>query len=143
MENSLLLPRNKKKFNINRKISQNRRINAPNKLWQFDIKTGYIHGENKHFYFLAIIDVFNKEIKGYHLGYQCKAVDLKVTIEEAIRDHGPNLNELVIRSDNGPQMTSNQLYQYLDEIGLEHEFIPVSVNLQHLLESISIFLPNS
>ena len=125
MENNLLLPKNKKKFNINRKISQNRRINSPNKLWQFDIKTGYIHGENKHFYFLAIIDVFNKEIKGYHLGYNCKANDLKITIEEAIREHGPNLDELVIRSDNGPQMTSNQLYHYLEDIGLEHEFIPV------------------
>ena len=51
MENSLLLPKNKKKFNINRKVSQNRRIDKPNKLWQFDIKTGYVQGENKHFYF--------------------------------------------------------------------------------------------
>ena len=125
MENNLLLPRNKKKFNINRKVSQNRRIDKPNKLWQFDIKTGYVHAENKHFYFLAIIDVFNKEIKGYHLGYHCKASDLKITIEQAIKQNRPNLDELVIRSDNSPQMTSKQLYNYLDEIGLEHEFIPV------------------
>jgi hypothetical protein len=53
-------------------------------LWQFDIKTGYVHGENKHFYFLAIIDVFNKEIKNYHLGYNCKAKDLKFAVEQAI-----------------------------------------------------------
>ncbi len=125
LENSLLLRRNKKKFNINRKVSQNRKINSPNKLWQFDIKTGYVHGENRHFYFLAVIDVFNKEIKGYHLGYNCKANELKITIEQAIRKHNPDLDELVIRSDHGPQMTSNQLNCYLKDIGLEHEFIPV------------------
>lgn len=49
-EEKLLLPRNKKKIKHNRKLSENRKIDRPNKLWQFDIKTGYIHGENKYFY---------------------------------------------------------------------------------------------
>ena len=123
--NKLLLPKNKKKIKANRKVSQNRKINAPNKLWQFDIKADYIQGENKHFYFLSIIDVFNREVKGHHIGYSCKASDLKITIERAVKEHSPNVNDLVIRSDNGPQMTSNQLYHYLEEVGLEQGFIPV------------------
>lgn len=124
-ENKILLPKNKKKFNFNRKLSQNRKIDRPNKLWQFDIKTGYIQGENKHFYLLGIIDVFSRELKGYHIGLNCKAKDLKFAINEAINKHCPNLAELAIRSDNGPQMTSNQFYNYVNEIGLEHEFIPI------------------
>lgn len=124
-EQKLLLPKNIKKIKINRKLSENRKINKPNQLWQFDIKTGYIHGENKYFYFLAIIDVFNREIVNYHIGYNCKAKDLLLTVEEAIQKHNPNLNELVIRSDNGPQMTSYMFYKYISDIGLEHEFIPV------------------
>ena len=123
-ENKILLPKNKKKLKLNRRVSQNRKIDRPNKLWQFDIKADYIHGENKHFYFLAIKDVFNKKIVGSHIGYNCKAKDLKFTIEQAIKKYNPNLDELTLRSDNGPQMTSNQLFQYVQSIGLEHEFIP-------------------
>ncbi len=122
--NNFLLPRNRKKLKCNRKISQNRKIDRPNKLWQFDIKTDYIHGENKYFYFLAIKDVFNKKIVGQHIGYSCKAADLKFTVEEAIRRQGANINELTLRSDNGPQMTSNQFKEYVESIGLSHEFIP-------------------
>lgn len=106
-------------------MSENRKINKPNQLWQFDIKTGYIHGENKYFYFLAIIDVFTREIINYHIGYSCKAKDLLLTVEEAIQKHKPNLSELVLRSDNGPQMTSYMFYKYINDVGLEHEFIPV------------------
>lgn len=124
-EHSLLLPKNKKKLKINRKVSKNRKITKPNQLWQFDIKQDYIHGENKYFYFLAIKDVFDKRIVGTHLGYHCKAKDLKVTIDRALVKHKPNIDELVIRSDNGPQMTSNELNNYVNKIGLEHEFIPV------------------
>lgn len=122
---NLLLPKNIKKIKINKKISKNRKINRPNQLWQFDIKTGYIHGENKYFYFLAIIDVFTREIINYHLGYNCKAKDLLITVQEAIQRHKPNLHELVIRSDNGPQMTSHLFFNYINEVGLEHEFIPI------------------
>lgn len=123
-ENKLLLPKNKKKLKFNRKISKNRKITKSNQLWQFDIKQDYIHGENRYFYFLAIKDVFNKKIIGTHIGYHCKARDLKVTIERAIDKYRPDLSQLALRSDNGPQMTSHELNNYVNEIGLEHEFIP-------------------
>jgi putative transposase len=125
-ENSLLLPRNKKKVKINRKICENRKINKPNQLWQFDIKTDYIHGENSYFYLLAFIDVFNRKIVNYHIGKSCKAQDLKSTLAEALLLEGiTDINLLVTRSDNGPQMTSHMFNNYVNEIGLEHEFIPV------------------
>jgi putative transposase len=73
----------------------------------------------------SIIDIFNKKLINYHIGYSCKASDLKFTFLEAIKLLKPNLEQLVIRSDNGPQMTSNQFNDYVTSIGLDHEFIPV------------------
>lgn len=138
---NILLSKNQKKFKINRKVSENRKITRPNQLWQFDIKVGYIHGENRHFYLLGVIDVFDKTVVGYHIGLSCKARDLKFVINEAIKARGVNVEDLVIRSDNGPQMTSNQFNEYVLSIGLEHEFIPVRCpNKNAFIESFfSIF----
>lgn len=83
-ENRLLLPRNRKKIRHARKLCENRIINAPNKLWEFDIKYGYIHGENRYFFILAFIDVFLRKIVGYHIGLSCKAGDLVFTLDRAI-----------------------------------------------------------
>ena len=35
-------------------------------------------------------------------------------------------NRLVIRSDNGTQMTSHQFRKYVEELGIHHEFTPFS-----------------
>lgn len=109
-------------------MCSNRKITAPNQLWELDIKQGLIHGENKVFYFLAYIDVFTKKVVGCHLGYNCKALHLKMTLDEALTFEGldPKNNDLVIRSDNGPQMTSNIFRDFVDSLGTEHEFTPPS-----------------
>ena len=124
-ENNLLLPRNKKKIKANRKICTNRTITGPNQLWEFDIKYGYIHGENRHFYILTFIDVFNRKQVNYHVGLSCKAEDLKFTFNQAlIKENISDNKSLTIRSDNGPQMTSNMFRNYIETLELEHEFIP-------------------
>ena len=120
----LLLPRHRKKRQKHHKISRNRVITQPNRLWQFDIKYGYIHGENRHFYLAAFKDIFDKEIVGYHIGLHCQGHHLALAFQEAVRKRQLNdTSGLVIRSDNGPQMTSYQFQQSLAE-QCEHEFIP-------------------
>ena len=126
-EFGLLLPRPKKKRRKYEKICVNRRINGPNQLWEFDIKQGVIHGENRAFYFLAFIDVFLREIVGYLIGLSCRAIHLKMALSEALRRQGIGRdNRLVIRSDNGTQMTSHQFRKYVEELGIHHEFTPFS-----------------
>jgi len=122
-ELNILLPKKKKTSKFKRRISENRRVNAPNQLYQFDIKYGYIHGENRHFYLLAFLDVFTKEVVGYHIGRTCTGKDLKLTFERILASREVNPEKLVIRSDNGPQMTSNQ-FKYFVEEKVHHEFIP-------------------
>ena len=126
-EEGLLLERPKRKRRKYQRICMNRRINGPNQLWQFDIKQGCIHGENRAFYLLAFVDVFSREIAGCHIGLSCKAIHLRMALGEALKKQGIKKdNRLVIRSDNGSQMTSHEFRKYVEERGLCHEFTPLS-----------------
>lgn len=124
-ENKLLLNR-KKKIKKVKKLASNYKVTGPNQLWQFDIKYGYVHGEDRHFYFLAFVDVYTKKVMGYHLGLQCTANDLKLALKASLAVVSQEDQEnLIIRSDNGPQMSSRQFKAYVDSLNLCHEFIPV------------------
>jgi putative transposase len=125
-ENNLLLPRRYKKKRRFRRICLNRTVTGPNQLWEFDIKYGHVHGENKFFFILAFVDVFTRKVIDYHCGKTCKALDLKFTLLEALRkERIDHTSGLVIRSDNGTQMTSYMFQKHIEENGVvEHEFIP-------------------
>lgn len=125
-ENDLLLPKKKKKKRCGRKLCVDRAITQPHQLWQFDIKYGYIDGENRFFFLMGFIDVFHREIMGYHIGLRCQASDIIFTLDEVLQKHGVDPSGLVIRSDNGSQMTSHQFRRYVEGLGLEHEFTPPS-----------------
>lgn len=128
-ENNLLLF--KQNMSGKRKFKKSRceymDINGPNQLWQFDIKYMWIHGEGRWCYFLGFIDVYSKKVTGYYLGKSCKAGDLVFTLNQALINEGiTETHQLVVRSDNGPQMSSNRFYFYLKRLEqkLSHEFIP-------------------
>lgn len=102
-------------------------VSKPNQLWQFDLKYIWIHGENRWCFFLGFIDVVSKKVTGWYVGKTCKAGDLVFTLNQAIKSEGiTSENPLTIRSDNGPQMSSNRFYFYLKNLEkkLTHEFIP-------------------
>lgn len=127
-QNLLLFKQN---FIKKRKFKKSRceylEVSKPNELWQFDLKYIWIHGEDRWCFLLAFIDVVSKKITGYYLGKTCKAGDLVFTLNEAIKNEGITDDQsLVIRSDNGPQMSSNRFHFYLKSLEkkLTHEFIP-------------------
>jgi putative transposase len=97
-------------------------------MWELDLKYGFIHGENRFFYILAIIDVYMRYIVNYYIGLRCTGKDLVFTLNNAVKEHGIfNTDQLVIRSDNGSQMTSNVFIQNVNSFGedrLLHELIP-------------------
>ena len=102
-------------------------VSRPNELWQFDLKYIWIHGEQRWCFLLAFIDVFSKKVVGYYIGKSCKSGDLIFTLNQAIQSEKlTHDNKLVIRSDNGPQMSSNRFHFYLKKLEqkLSHEFIP-------------------
>ena len=102
-------------------------VSKPNQLWQFDLKYIWIHGENRWCFFLGFIDVVSKKVTGWYVGKTCKAGGLVFTLNQAIKNEKiTSENPLTIRSDNGPQMSSNRFYFYLKNLEkkLTHEFIP-------------------
>ena len=112
---------------IKKKRCEYRDVTAPNQLWQFDLKHVYIHGENAWCYVLSFIDVFTKKIVGYAIGKTIKAGTLILTLQTALGTEKVAHNHaLQIRSDNGPQMSSNRFHFFLKKLErkLTHEFIP-------------------
>lgn len=124
-ENNLLL-KTHKKFKKFKKFCINRKLTKPHQVWEFDIKYGYLQGENRWFFILTYIDVFSRVITGAYIGLTCKAHNLAATLSLALKKWELNENELIIRSDNGPQMTSNLFKDYLANLQekINHEFIP-------------------
>ncbi len=133
---NMCLPKKKKQKRQGKKICENRVVTGPNQLWQFDIKYGYIDGDNRFFFLMAFIDVFNRKVVEYHVGLRCQAKDILAHLELALEKPGVDPSKLVIRSDNGPQMTSSRFKMKVEELGLEHEFTPPSTpNLNAYVES--------
>lgn len=147
-ENNLLLFKQNQtgKKKVKKKRCDYVNVTGPNQLWQFDLKYGYIHGENRWFFVLAFIDVFSKKVPNYYIGTSCKAGDLITTLNQALISEGITADhKLVIRSDNGPQMSSNKFYFYLKRLEqkLAHEFIPVQTpNRNAYIESFFSILEN-
>jgi putative transposase len=122
----LQLKRVKKKKTKFGKMAKNHKVTRKNQVWEFDIKYGYLHGEKRFFFLLAFIDVFSREIKGWHLGYHCKAHDLARTLAVSLDDEKiVETDNLIIRSDNGPQMRADYFKDYIKELPTDHEFIPI------------------
>lgn len=128
-ENDLLLPKRKKIKRLkSKRIAHNRIISKPNQLWELDLKYGYIHGEGRFYFMLMIIDVFVRYIVNFYIGLSCTGKDLVLTLNRAIDEYKVDSGQLVIRSDNGSQMTSNAFIANVERYEGEvvHELIPPS-----------------
>lgn len=127
-ENNLLLFNSVQvRTKIKKKRCEYREVTAPNQLWQFDLKHVYIHGENSWCYVLSFIDVYSKKVVGYSIGKTIKSGNLILTLNSALlQENISHEHPLQIRSDNGPQMSSNRFHFYLKKLErkLTHEFIP-------------------
>ncbi|MBS4189758.1 IS3 family transposase [Bacillus sp. FJAT-49705] len=104
-ELDILRPQRQKKVSYPRKLARNRTITGSNQLWESDIKYGYIEGEDRFFFVLSIIDVYDRSIIEYYMGLSCTAKDLKQTLLRALfkRKQINELEKPVIRTNNGPQ----------------------------------------
>lgn len=125
-EEELLLPRKKKlKKDFKKLPASNHVVTEPLRLWQFDIKYGWVHGESRFFYLLAFIDVFSREIIDFYIGLNCKGESLVNLLDSAIKKAGvTDTTSLTIRSDNGSQMTCKAFREKVESLGLDHEYIP-------------------
>ncbi|WP_256237545.1 DDE-type integrase/transposase/recombinase [Bacillus sp. EB600] len=98
-------------------------MKGSNHLWEADIKYGNVEGEDRFFFVMSIIDVFDRGIIAYHMGLSC---DVKQTLKRAIlkRQQFDKLEKSVIRTDNGPQFISHTFEEFCEKSKIEHERIP-------------------
>lgn len=142
-ELDILRPQRKIKRKYPRRLAMNRVITASNQLWETDVKYGYIAGEDRFFFVMPIIDVFDRCIVAYHIGLSCEAKDVVITLKSALfkRQLYMVSQKPVIRSDNGPQFISNLFEGTCLELGIEHERIPFKTpNLNAHIEAFHAIL---
>jgi putative transposase len=124
-ELDILGEQRKKKTKHPRKIARNREISGSNQLWELDIKYGYVFGEQRFFYLLSVIDVYDRSIVDYHIGLSCEAAHAVQAVRRALfkRQLYGAENPPVLRTDNGPQFTSHTFGDFCEGF-MEHERIP-------------------
>ena len=104
-----------------RKRPKNHDISKPNQYWESDIKfiptkyDGYIP-------VLSIIDAFDRSIVGVYIGHSIKAKDFIKTLQKAIDFRNAVPENLIIRTDNGPQFKAKITAALMEELNITHEF---------------------
>lgn len=136
-ELEILQMQRKKKPKHPRRLPKNHTITGPNQLWQMDIKYGYVHGCNRFFFVLSIIDVFDRVIVNYYQGTACDAMHACETVREALASRVKEGEPLpIIRTDNGPQFVSAAFGDMCEELKMIHERIPPKTpNMNAYIES--------
>ena len=122
-------------------IGRKRKATGSNEHWEIDLKYGYIKGISQFFYQISIIDIFDRSIVESHIGLSAKAKDAARIVKLAVEKRGVRPDQLVIRSDNGPQFKAKVFAKTLHELKITHERIPVnSPNLSAYIESFHSIL---
>ena len=143
-ELGILRPQRKLSGQKPKKLAKKVSVDGPNQLWQVDVKYGYISGVDRFFFQLSAIDVYTREVVGYHLGLSCTAKDAVRVISRALtkrRIEGGDTKGLVLRTDNGPQFIANVFVKACEELSIVHERIPVRTpNMNAHIESFHAIL---
>lgn len=122
----MLRPQRQLKFKHPRKPARNRVITESNQLWEMDIKYGYIAGEDRFFYILSVIDVYDRMIVAHYKGLSCSGEDAAATLKRALirRNLIGDSKKPAVRTDNGPQFICDAFESACLELKIEHERIP-------------------
>lgn len=103
-----------------------RRIQAkrPMEYLCLDIKYVWVHGENRWYYQLAIMDVFSRRILCWIFQRSVKQTDVIALMRYLDLRFG--LKGVIIRNDNGSQFIANAVRQVLQDLEAKQEFTHVA-----------------
>lgn len=124
-EMNVLRPQRLRVFRHPRKVACNRAVTGPNQLWEMDVKYGWIVGEQRFFFLMDILDVFDRSVVAYHIGLTCEARHAVQIVQEGLmkRQLFAAKERPVIRTDNGPQFISHLFEEACERFQLTHERI--------------------
>jgi len=126
-EHILLEP---KKRVRNKRYVQHRRVapKGPLKILEMDIKYFWIHGKRRYAYVLTVIDTYTRYVLHWAVGYSMRSRQVR-NLWEYIIAHYLQENiakevsvDIEIRSDNGPQFSSNEVMKFFENNKLTRVF---------------------
>lgn len=144
-EMGILMKQRRPKSKHPRCIARNRLVDGVNQLWETDIKYGYIAGEARFFFVQVILDVYDRMVVDYHIGLSCTGKEAAAALRGAYDRRKDELlmAKPTIRTDNGPQFTSQAFEEACQLEGVDHELIPVRTpNKNAHVESFHSVLEN-
>ncbi|EQD76842.1 transposase, partial [mine drainage metagenome] len=99
-------------------------VSRPNVMWETDFTKIYIEGEG-WCHLSAYIDLCSRKIKGYLVSRMVRTAEMIQAADNALLNAFPDLKipHLILRSDNGSQLTSRKYEEYLKSFGIYHETI--------------------
>ena len=99
-------------------------VARPNVMWETDFTKIYIDSEG-WVYLTAYLDLCSRKIKGYLVSRMSRTAEMIEAVDNAILGTFPDMNVagLIIRSDNGSQLTSSGYEKHLRKLGIKHETI--------------------
>jgi putative transposase len=120
-DNSLSLPASKHKGRTNTRNLY--KPTGPDQLWETDITC--IPTESGMTYLMCIKDCFTKEWQGFHYSRSCMAKDAIRSVENAVlmAFNGSVPEDLVLRTDNGPQYISYEFRNSMNLLGIKLGYI--------------------
>lgn len=124
-ENNLLLGKvirttGKRQFVKHRKIT----ATCPMDYLCLDIKYLWVHGEQRWYYLLSVIDVYSRKVIAWILQRSIRQIDV-INIFRRINQHHP-IKGVNIRNDNGSQFLANSVKQYLSSEEAKQEFTHIA-----------------
>jgi putative transposase len=136
-ELDILQPQRRKKTHYPRRLAKNHTITGANQLWQFDIKYGYVDGYKQFFFMANLVDVFDRNLVGQHVGSSCQATDVCAVVKNALQNRiASDQDRPIIRTDNGPQFVSKAFGEFCEAENIVHERIPPKTpNMNAYVES--------
>ncbi|EAX48522.1 Integrase, catalytic region [Thermosinus carboxydivorans Nor1] len=125
-ELDILRPQRNRHIRHIRRLARNRTVSKINELWEIDIKYGYIAGEDRFFFVMCVIDIYDRMIIDYYIGLTCEGVHAASLLKRALFRRKLLQTDVrpVVRTDNGPQFTCHAFEEACAALSIEHERIP-------------------
>ena len=109
-----------------REFVQFRRIEAskPLEYLCWDIKYVWVHGESRNYYLLCILDVYTRKIIDWMFQGSIRQLDLINLLRRV--NHSYQLQGVILRNDNGSQLISHKVRNFLKNSEVKQEFTHVA-----------------
>lgn len=92
-------------------------VTAPNQVWVSDLT--YLPTGSGFSYLVTVMDLYNREIKGWDVSDSMEAFNTKNALLQAVRSTEGQLNELTFHSDQGVQYCSSHVRDKLKLLDIE------------------------